>query len=205
MHDRSRAVNLQGRSPVSDESRELVARVTQGDRPALEELLQRHLPGLRAFIRLRAGTVVRRFESESDLAQSVCREVLEHVDRFRYGDENGFRNWLYTTALRKIVDRHEYWGAARRDARRVEGDAALAEVYRSFSSPSGHAMKREEIEAVERAFDRLDDAQREVISLAHVVGLSRAEIAAQLGKSEGAVRTMLSRALADLAALLAPT
>ena len=54
-------------------------------------------------------------------------------------------------------------------------------------------------ERVETAFDRLSDEQREVISLAHVVGLSRAEIAARLGKSEGAVRTMLSRALADLA------
>ncbi len=187
---------------MSDESRELVARVTQGDRAALEELLQRHLQGLRAFIRLRAGAAVRRHESESDLAQSVCREVLEHVDGFRYGDENGFRKWLYTTALRKIVDRRDYWGAACRDARRVEGDAALAELYRSFSSPSGRAMKKEEVEAVERAFDRLDDAQREVISLAHVVGLSRAEIAVHLGKSEGAVRTMLSRAIAELAALL---
>jgi RNA polymerase sigma-70 factor (ECF subfamily) len=60
-------------------------------------------------------------------------------------------------------------------------------------------MKREELERVERAFDTLRDEQREVISLAHVVGMSRAEIAAQLGKSEGAVRTMLSRALAELA------
>jgi RNA polymerase sigma factor (sigma-70 family) len=60
-------------------------------------------------------------------------------------------------------------------------------------------MKREEIEHVERAFDRLEEEQREVITLAHVAGLTRAEIAERLGKSEGAVRTMLSRALADLA------
>jgi RNA polymerase sigma-70 factor (ECF subfamily) len=188
---------------VSDDSRELVQKATLGDRPALEELLQRHLPGLRAFIRLRCNPVIRACESESDLAQSVCREVLEHLDRFRYGDENGFRSWLYTAALRKILDRHEYYGAARRDVRRLEGDAELGAVYGSLSTPSGHAMKREEIETVERAFDGLDDAQREVITLAHVAGLSRAEIAAQLGKSEGAVRTMLSRALADLAAILA--
>ncbi len=187
---------------TTNESRALVQRASQGDRPAIDELLARHLPGLRAFIRLRAGPVVRRHESESDLAQSVCREVLAHVDRFQYGDEAGFRCWLYTTALRKISDRGDYWAARKRDVRRVTSDAALAESYRTFSTPSQHAMKREEIERVELAFDRLGDEQREVVALAHLTGMSRGDIARHLGKSEGAVRTMLSRALAQLAEVL---
>ncbi len=195
---------------MSDETRQLVRHATQGDRPAVDQLLQRYLPGLRAFIRMRAGPMIRRRESESDLAQSVCREVLEHLDQFQYGDEVGVKRWLYTTALRKILHRYEYWGAEKRDAMRnltpgISGVSAseverqLEEQYRTFSTPSQHAMKREELERVERAFDELKDEQREVISLAHVVGMSRAEIAAQLGKSEGAVRTMPSRALAELA------
>lgn len=183
-------------------TRELVQKASRGDRPAIDELLRQHLPGLRAFIRLRAGPLVRRCESESDLAQSVCREVLEQIDRFQYADDHGFRRWLYTTALRKILDRQDYWLAGKRDVRRAASDAVLGDVYRSFSTPSRAAMRQEEIEAVERAFDRLDEEKREVISLAHVVGLSRAEIAEQLGKSEGAVRTMLSRALAELAAAM---
>ena len=180
------------------------------DRPSIDALLEHHLPGLRAFIRLRAGPVIRKRESESDLAQSVCREVLEHADRFQHGDEQGFKRWLYTTALRKILNRYEYYGAEKRDfGREVRlGDdnadssgstERLGNLYRTFSTPSQHAMRREEIEQVERAFDGLREEQREVISLAHVVGLTRGEIAAQLGKSEGAVRTMLSRALAELA------
>jgi RNA polymerase sigma-70 factor (ECF subfamily) len=192
---------------MQDAMRQLVERASRGDRPAIDELLAQHLPALRAFIRLRAGPVIRARESASDLAQSVCREVLDHIDRFAYGDEPGFRAWLYTTALRKIMNRHEYYAAEKRDHRREtpldalgqSSAEALGGVYRSLSSPSQHAMKREEIEQVEQAFDRLGEEQREVISLAHVVGLSRAEIAQQLGKSEGAVRTMLSRALADLA------
>lgn len=186
---------------------ELVKQATQGDRPAVDQLLQRYLPGLRAFIRMRAGPLIRRRESESDLAQSVCREVLEHIGQFQYGDEVGFKRWLYTTALRKILHRYEYWAADKRDVMRnvtpandpADVERQLEEAYRTFSTPSQQAMKREELERVERAFDELKDEQREVISLAHVVGMTRAEIAAQLGKSEGAVRTMLSRALAELA------
>jgi len=41
-----------------------------------------------------------------------------------------------------------------------------------------------------------------VITLAHLVGLARAEIAQQMGKSEGAVRVLLHRALARMAAIL---
>ncbi len=197
---------------MSDETRELVSHASKGERPAIDELLARFLPGLRAFIRMRAGPLIRRRESESDLAQSVCREVLEHVDRFQYGDEAGFKRWLYTTALRKILHRHDYWAADKRAIGREEprpasapsqaGDDPLYNAYRTFSTPSQHVIQREQIERVEKAFDQLRDEQREIISLAHVVGLSRAEIAEQLGKSEGAVRTMLSRALAELADLL---
>jgi hypothetical protein len=41
--------------------------------------------------------------------------------------------------------------------------------------------------------------QREVIALAKIAGLSRAEIGERMGRSETAVRTLLHRALADLA------
>ncbi len=42
-----------------------------------------------------------------------------------------------------------------------------------------------------------------MITLAHIVGLSRAEIAQQMGKSEGNVRVLLHRALAKVSSLLA--
>ena len=75
-----------------------------GDRRAVQQLLERHLPSLRAYVRLRAGAVIPRHESGSDLVQSVCRDVLENLDRFRYPGEAAFRAWLYATALRKIAD-----------------------------------------------------------------------------------------------------
>ena len=103
---------------MSEESRDLVARAQGGDRKAADDLLRLHLPGLHAFVRLRAGAPITGEESVSDLVQSTCREVIQRLDRFRYEGEDGFRWWLYTTALRKIRDRYDHRIAAKRDVRK---------------------------------------------------------------------------------------
>jgi RNA polymerase sigma-70 factor (ECF subfamily) len=192
---------------TSENSSELAQRAAAGDRAAVDALIERHLPELRAFVRLRAGDALRRRESTSDLVQSTCREVLTHLERFQFPDETAFRRWLFVTAQRKIADRADHYAAQKRAAVREERlaseagvqDEQLANCYRRFSSPSRRALVRDEIEQLERAFDALTEEQREIVTLAHVVGLSRAQIAEQVGKSENAVRIVLHRALARLA------
>jgi RNA polymerase sigma-70 factor, ECF subfamily len=56
----------------------------------------------------------------------------------------------------------------------------------------------EELGRLEAAFARLDADYREVIVLARVVGLSHAEIAARMGRTESATWNLLARALAKL-------
>lgn len=201
---------------MSSDPDDVLRKARARDPVAIDALLSDHLPGLRAFVRLRSGALLRGKESSSDLVQSVCRDVLENLDRFEHGGAKGFKQWLYKTALRKIADRYEYWGAKKRAAGRevpLRGDASasqrstpdderLLDAYRAFCTPSQHAIAREELDRVESAFALMQEEHREVILLAKIVGLSRAEIADQLGKTEGAVRTMLSRALAHLAELL---
>ena len=177
----------------------------RGDRGAIDALLERYRGELHAFIRLRAGPLIERRESSADLVQSVCREILEHADRFQYPSEASFKRWLYTSALRKIKDRHRYYLAGKRDVLKedvpVDSAENLIEHYRLFSTPSQHMMAREHAARVESAFATLSEEQREVVTLAHLVGLTRSEIADQLGKSEGAVRVILHRALAQLSDL----
>ena len=168
------------------------------------ELLERHLPGLLAFVRLRADPRVRLHESAADVVQSVCREVLTHLDRFQYRSEAHFRQWLYRTAERKLIDRLRRHGAAKRGGGaepRVAPERVL-ESYASFCSPSRAAIAREELARVEAAFEELGAEEREVVVLARVVGLEHAEIARQVDKSVDAVRSTLYRALSRLAALL---
>ena len=187
----------------------LVSAARDGDRVARERLVERYLPQIRAYVRLRSGPLLRRRESQSDLVQTVCRQLLEDLHGYRGDAEASFRAWLFTMALRKLTERGRFHGAERRDPAREErlppaasaeaAERSLLECYASFCTPSRVAIAREEVERVEVAFDALRDEDREVITLACVVGLPHREIALELGKSEEAVRKLLSRARARLA------
>lgn len=167
----------------------------------VEALVGRYLPSLRAFVRLRMGAELRAKEESCDIVQSVAREVLHHADRFQHGGETGFREWLFTTAHRKVVNRLEHWRAQKREGAR---DAVLPEELAGLAAtPSRHASAREELAAVEAAFDALSPEQREVVTWSRLLGMSHADIAQRLGKTEVAVRKTLSRGLARLAAVLA--
>lgn len=199
------------RQAMEDQLRQLTEAAARGDAEAMNALLARYLPELRAYVRLNSGKLIRSRENHSDIVQSVCREVLQNAERFKYPRESAFKFWLFTTAQRKIGHRHKYYRADKRNVGRevdmskadsAASEAGLLDCYRTFSTPSGVAMAHEELERIESAFEKLPETQREVITLAHVVGLSRAEIAEQTGRSEGAVRVMLHRALAQLSDML---
>jgi RNA polymerase sigma-70 factor (ECF subfamily) len=191
--------------------RELLESASRGDSVSLDQLLVRYLPGLRAFVRLRMGEHLRARESCSDLVQSVCREVLQDLDEFDYRSEVAFKQWLYTRALNKILNRDRFYKAEKRNiAREVKApaetsspqDRLLLEAYQTVFTPSRDAAAHEEIHRLEQAFEELPENYREVITLSRVVGLSHREIGEQIGKNEGAVRVLLHRALARLGRLM---
>jgi len=182
----------------------------------IEALIEKHLPGLRAYVASRVDRLVHSKESNADIVQSVCREVLEHIDRFAHRSEAGFKQWLYRTAERKIIDRYRYYTAEKRDASREvppppEGASddggllaqALHEAAGLRPTPSHEAIAREELLRTSRAFEGLPAVYREVILLSRVHGMPHAEIARRLGKSEGAVRNLLYRGLGALTDRLA--
>jgi RNA polymerase sigma-70 factor (ECF subfamily) len=193
---------------VTTDPLELARLAAQGDAHAMAVLLTRYLPAVRAYVRAHMGPQLRARESTSDIVQSVCRELLTHQDRFQHPDANGFEAWLFTTARRKIANRARDLGRDKRDVQREvpqaddSGLGALGAAYARISSPSGQALRAEEIARLEAAIDQLPEEQREVITMAHLAGLSRAEIGAQMGRSEEAVRSLLHRAKARLSILL---
>jgi len=174
---------------------------------AVDALLERHLPGLRAFVRLRVTPALRVKESCSDLVQSVCKDLLQNLDNFDYQGEAPFKGWLFTAALNKIREHERYFAREKRDRNREvrlsDAEArSLADCYASCLSPSREAMVHERVALIEAAFDRLPDDYREVLTLKRCAGLNHVEIARHMGRSEGAVRTLLSRALTRLSGIL---
>lgn len=180
-------------------------RASQGDRAALQELVAAHLPDIERFIRRRTGERFLGKESLSDLVQSAAREALAHLSTHEFQGAPAFQAWLYKIALTKIVARHRYHHADRRDVRREarEGDAVpFSEVCAHFSSPSQVAMAKEMEERFTAAFAQLSPDHQEIFFLARVLEVPYVQIAAQLGKSEAACRNQLVRATARLGALL---
>ncbi|MCR9247320.1 MAG: sigma-70 family RNA polymerase sigma factor [bacterium] len=187
---------------VAERTQTLVTAATQGDEGALDELVVEYLPRLQAYVRLQMGAALRAREATVDVVQSVCREVLGDIrEGFEYRGRGPFLRWLFTSALNKVRDRHRYQQAARRspDRERPSDGADLPQP--SWLSPSHEAIGKEQAEALERAFDRLPEHYREVITMSRIMGLSFAEIGAALDRSEHAARLLLGRALARLAEL----
>jgi RNA polymerase sigma-70 factor (ECF subfamily) len=187
-------------SPPDTQS--LVRSAQQQDRGAIEQLLVRQLPGLEAFVRLRMGAALRQLATPPDLVQSVCREVLEDLSDFEYRGEAPFRHWLYTRAENKLKEKHRFHSREKRSsAREISiGEAStVLSAYRSLCTPSRDLEVKEQLAAVERAFDELPEDYREAITLHKLCGLSHSEIAERMGRSEGAVRNLVYRGISRLA------
>jgi len=188
-----------------------VTQATTGDPAAIEALLIAFLPGLRAYLARHARGLVAERETPDDLAQSVCREVLERLgsQRLVYRGEAAFRQWLYQAALHKVQNRRRYYRADRRDvAREVVADQHASSsrspwgvFLAHLSTPSQTLERREGLLQLERALAALTEPQREIIQLSRLEGLSHAVVAERLGVTESHSRVLLARAMARLARL----
>lgn len=189
---------------MSETSLPLVTQAKGQDRAAIEQLLVRHLAGLRGWLRLRMGVHLRARETPEDLVQSIAREVLADLGAFEWRGEAAFRHWLYVQAQRKLVDKARFVGAERRDPARerdLQGTSTdgLGEAGATFCTPSGEVASQEELQRIERAFGELPEDYQEAISLQRLCGMEYADIAARMGRSEGAVRNLVHRGLSRLA------
>lgn len=109
-------------------------------------------------------------------------------------EASSFRAWLFRIA-RNVVAGH------RRAARRRP--VAPIELAAGFADPLDVAYEielRDEARTAWAAVDRLPDDRRRAVTLRFVDEMSAAEIGEVLGRSEGAVRVLLHRALRSVAA-----
>jgi RNA polymerase sigma-70 factor (ECF subfamily) len=199
---------------MSERDENLVDRVKQKDVAALAQYLVEIRRPLLAFIERQLGAGLRRKIEVDDVFQEVSVEAVRALGEADFANREPF-SWLCQIAERRIVDAHRhYFGAQKRDAKREValgspgGDSQHAAVIdllvASLTSPT-QALSRKGREArLYEALGSLPPDQREALRLRYVEGLSSKDIADRLGKSDGAVRVMLTRSLERLQRILGP-
>ena len=180
------------------------------DATRVEALLKKHLPGLRGFLRRRASDLVLERESVDDLTQSVCRDLLVHLQdgRFDVRTDAEFKRWLYEAGLLKLKGRVRFHLADKRDAGRERGavgsfgsgDPGIEPA--TSATPSRLAATEETRARVREAIAGLGDRDAAILSLVVLEGRSHADAAEALGLEVAHCRMVLSRAMAKLAASL---
>jgi len=172
----------------------LLEAVRSGDDAALAELVERYAPRV-----LRFGMKLCRNEEDArEVLQDTLLTAARGLRSFR--GESRLSTWLYTIARSFCVKRRTR-GAARATFESLESADALVDP---GAKPDEKLEQAGLQAALERAISGLDEAQREVLVLRDVEGLSAAEVASVLGISVEAVKSRLHRARSSVRERLLP-
>ncbi|HUQ42910.1 MAG TPA: sigma-70 family RNA polymerase sigma factor [Candidatus Limnocylindria bacterium] len=126
---------------------------------------------------------------------SALTNLARFEERARPADGEGastFRVWLFQIARNEVA-------GERRRARRRPTEPIGETLVTDPLDVESDAVRRDEARAAWRAVGRLPGERRQAMVLRFVDELSTAEIAGVLGRSEGAVRVLIHRALKSVA------
>ena len=185
-----RIVHLDQDKPLVDAARRDPAR--------FEALYRRYVAPVYSFAYYELGN----HHAAEDATARTFLAALASLDRFeeraRPADGEGastFKVWLFQIARNAISNE-------RRTARRhpaLELDEATSAIIADPLDVEADAVRRDEASAAWRAVGRLPGDRRRALVLRFVDELTTAEIAGVMGRSEGAVRVLLHRALRNVA------
>ena len=137
-------------------------------------------------------TAWRNAAEAEDLTEQVFLKAWEHIAAY---DQRGlpFAAWLYRVAHNLVVDYHR----TRRPTTSLTEPVAETLVDKG-AGPEEQVERRLAAAEVAEALRTLNPEQQQIILLRFVQGLSHAEAASIMGKSEGALRVLQYRALGAL-------
>ena len=156
---------------------------------AFEELYRAHLRDVYSYAYYRVGN----HHDAEDLTEQAFLQAYKHFERARR-ESNGrpLRPWLIRIAHNLASNYH------RDRARRPE---AALDAVEPPSHPHGTEQiveGREELREVMQKLDRLSDDRREALIMRFALGMSNREIARALGRTDGATKVLLHRAIKQL-------
>ena len=149
---------------------------------------------------IRVAELLRDHHEAEDATERTFLAALTNLGRFeeraRPADGEGastFRVWLFQIARNAVAERR------RRLRRRPEAPLEAAPSVAAAVDIERDAARKDEVAEALSAVGRLPDDRRRALILRFVDEMSTAEIAGVLGRSEGAVRVLIHRALRSVA------
>lgn len=185
----------------------LIDQIKSRDADALARYVEAERPRLLRFVRSLMSDKLAAMVEPDDLVQEIAATALSGLptaplDRFEPFE------WLQELARRRVVDAHRFhFGAQRRDAGRqqsmhgaggdneVAGGGFEAVLAASITSPTAAFSRDVRVQRMHEAVDGLSDEQQAVIRMRYAEGKPTKEIASLLGKTDVAVRVLLSRSV----------
>lgn len=187
------------------QQQKLIEEIAKGNRESLAEFFQIRRFDLLAVILSKMGPGLRKKVEAEDIFQEVCSTALQSLDKVQISDAGPF-GWLCEIADRRIIDQQRKFSAGKRDSARETGihgksdeDVGLVNLLvASITSPSRAFSRHQKEFQLIQAMKQLPENQQQVLELRYSQGKSSKEIAAEIGKSDGATRVLLTRSLQKL-------
>jgi RNA polymerase sigma-70 factor (ECF subfamily) len=164
---------------------ELMRRVREGDRGAVDDLYDR--------FRRPAFALARRVLSDDTLAEDVLQDVFLAIwkDPGAFdGARGSVASWLLAMVHHKAVDAVRREESHRRRQTRAEDDLRLTEPT-ARGDVEDEAAERVESQRIRAALQALPAAQREALTLAYYGGYTQREVAALTDTPLGTVKTRM--------------
>ncbi|RLS37033.1 MAG: sigma-70 family RNA polymerase sigma factor [Planctomycetota bacterium] len=200
--------------PEGEQTQELLKNVADGDKSAMNRLMDRHRDAVRRMIQMRLDHAVARRVDASDVVQDVLMEASQRLNDYMQNPSMPFHLWLRQLAKDRIIDMHRRHRAAkRRSVDREQNLSGLGSDDQSAAdlaallkdaelTPAAAALRKEMEERFLVALDQLEENDREIVIMRHFEHLGNSEVAEALKLSAPAAGMRYLRAIRRLRELL---
>lgn len=173
----------------------------------LQQLLHERRPQLMAYIQRQLGSRLRQKVEPEDIFQETSIDALRRIEEFSELERDPF-GWLCQIAEHRLIDAHRRFFQSQKragerevsiDGPRNDDGGRFAELLvASMTTPSAAFSRNHKEFRLQSAMSELPEETREILRLRYVEGLPTKDIAARIGKSDGAVRVLLTRSVQKL-------
>lgn len=185
---------------------DLVQRAIAGEPLALDRLLLDSYGKLLVRVDQQLPADLRSVIAPEDIIQETFSQAFRGIGSFRPDGEDAFYRWLTAIADNRVIDAVRAHKAAKRGGGRAaavgSGRSSVVALVNLLAvnewTPSRSAGGHEASAAIQVALAGLKGEYREALELTYLEGLSVADTAARLGKTEAAIHKLCSRGLQAL-------